>query len=89
METKCLVRSLTYFISNALNRLALGDRDKLVSNADGSLDLYIQSSTPGGDKEANWLPVDKRPFTLLMRLYSPKSEFLVGSWTPPAVRRAN
>jgi len=78
-----------YFIPNALNRLALGDRDKLVTNADGSLDLYIQSSTPGGEKEANWLPVDKKPFTLLMRLYSPKSEFLAGSWTPPAVVRVN
>jgi hypothetical protein len=78
-----------YFIPNALNRLALGDRDKLVANADGSLDLYIQANTPGGEKEANWLPVDKKPFTLLMRLYSPKSEFLAGSWTPPAVRRAN
>jgi len=78
-----------YFIPNALNRLALGDRDKLVTNADGSLDLYIQANTPGGDREANWLPVDKKPFTLLMRLYSPKSEFLSGSWIPPTVARAN
>jgi hypothetical protein len=78
-----------YFIPNALNRLALGDRDKLVTNGDGSLDLYIQANTPGGEKEANWLPVDKKPFTLLMRLYSPKSEFLAGSWTPPAAMRVN
>jgi hypothetical protein len=78
-----------YFIPNALNRLALGDRDKLVTNADGSLDLYIQANTPGGEREANWLPVDKKPFTLLMRLYSPKSEFLSGSWIPPPVARAN
>jgi hypothetical protein len=78
-----------YFISNVLNRLALGDRDKLVTNADGSLDLYIQASTPGSAKEANWLPVDKKPFTLLMRLYSPKSEFLAGAWTPPPVQKAN
>ena len=78
-----------YFMPNALNRLALGDRDKLVTNADGSFDLYIQASTPGGEKEPNWLPVDKKPFTLLMRLYSPKSEFLAGSWTPPAAVRVN
>jgi len=78
-----------YFIPNALNRLALGDRDKLVTNVDGSLDLHIQASTPGGEKEANWLPVDKKAFTLMMRLYSPKSEFLAGSWTPPSVRRVN
>jgi hypothetical protein len=78
-----------YFIPNALNRLALGDRDKLVSNGDGSLDLYMQADSPGGDKEANWLPVAKKPFTLLMRLYSPKSEFLAGSWTPPPVQKMN
>jgi hypothetical protein len=78
-----------YFIPNALNRLALGDRDKLVTNADGSLDLYIQADSPGGDKEANWLPVEKNRFTLLMRLYSPKAEFLSGPWTPPAVARVN
>jgi hypothetical protein len=78
-----------YFIPNAPNRLALGDRDRLVTNAEGSLDLYIQANTPGVEKEANWLPVDKKPFTLLMRLYSPKSEFLAGSWTPPAVMRVN
>jgi hypothetical protein len=78
-----------YFIPNALNRLALGDRDKLVANSDGSLDLYIQANTPGSEREANWLPVDKKPFTLLMRLYSPKPEFLAGEWTPPAVVRVN
>jgi hypothetical protein len=61
-----------YFIPNALKRQALGDRDKLVTNADGSLDLYIQAESPGKDKEAKWLPVAKAPFTLLMRLYSPK-----------------
>ena len=76
-----------YFIPNALKRLALGDRDKLVTNADGSLDLFIQPDSPGTDKEGNWLPVAKAPFTLLMRLYSPKAAILDGTWTPPAVKR--
>lgn len=77
-----------YFIPNSLKRYAIGDRDKLVSNADGSVDLYIQGDSPGKEKEANWLPVGKAPFTLLMRLYSPREEFLEGDWTPPPIRRA-
>lgn len=76
-----------YFIPNALKRQAIGDRDKLVANSDGSLDLSIQADSPGKDKEANWLPVAKAPFTLLMRLYSPREEVINGSWTPPAVRK--
>ena len=76
-----------YFIPNPLKRQAIGDRDKLVANADGSVDLYVQAESPGTDKEANWLPVDKAPFTLLMRLYSPRETFLEGGWEPPAVVR--
>lgn len=76
-----------YFIPNELKRQAIGDRDKLVANADGSVDIYIQSTSPGTDKEANWLPVSRAPFTLLMRLYSPREEFLQGNWSPPVVER--
>jgi hypothetical protein len=76
-----------YFIANALDRQALGDRDKLRFNTDGSLDLYIQAASPGKDKEANWLPVGATPFTLMMRLYSPSTEVLDGDWTPPPVTR--
>ncbi|WFU59002.1 DUF1254 domain-containing protein [Bradyrhizobium pachyrhizi] len=75
-----------YFIPNSLNRQAIGDRSNLVSNADGSLDLYVQSTSPGTDKEANWLPVAKAPFTLMLRLYAPKSEVLDRTWTPPIAR---
>jgi hypothetical protein len=71
-----------------LKRQALGDRDKLHLNADGSLDLYVQAESPGAEKEANWLPVGKAPFTLLMRLYSPKGEVLDGSWTPPPLKQS-
>jgi hypothetical protein len=75
--------------SNALNRFAIGDRDKLSFNADGSLDIYIQNASPAPDKEANWLPAPTGEFNLAMRLYSPRREALDGPWTPPPVKKAN
>ncbi|RDJ14374.1 DUF1254 domain-containing protein [Rhizobium grahamii] len=70
---------------NSIDRYALGDRDDLKFNADGSLDIYIQTANPGAEKEANWLPAPLGEFNLAMRLYSPKREALDGTWTPPKV----
>jgi hypothetical protein len=78
-----------YFIPNALNRQAIGNRSNLVSDADGSLSLYIQPESPGPDKEANWLPVTKGPFTLMLCLYAPKSEVLDRTWSPPPIARVS
>lgn len=75
-------------IPNTSNRYAIGDRDALVFNADGSLDLYIQSSAPGGDRNANWLPSpESGAFSLLLRLYASRAEVVDGRWVPPAVVR--
>jgi hypothetical protein len=76
------------FARNPINRYAIGDRDKLAFNADGSLDLYIQRESPGKDKESNWLPTpESGPFTMNLRLYWPKAEVLDGSWAPSPVKR--
>jgi hypothetical protein len=73
--------------ANALNRNAIGDRDELKFNADGSVDLYFQNESPGKDKETNWLPTPTGDFNLTMRLYAPKLEVLDGQWAPPAVKK--
>jgi hypothetical protein len=74
-----------YFIANPINRYAIGDRDPLNFNADGSLDIYIQGKSPGDGQESNWLPSGDGPFNLTIRLYWPQEPILSGSWHPPAL----
>ena len=80
-----------FFVPNAINRYALSQRDKLVTNPDGSADLFIQAGSPGKDKEANWLPAPKGKFVLVLRMYGPTQRapsIVDGSWTPPPVKRS-
>jgi hypothetical protein len=76
------------FMPNKLQRYTIGDRTGLTRNADGSVDLVLQSQHPGAEKVANWLPtpVEGR-FTLVLRLYAPKLAALDGTWLPPPVTR--
>ncbi|WP_431232643.1 DUF1254 domain-containing protein [Mycolicibacterium psychrotolerans] len=76
-----------YQVANEIDRFAIGDRDALQYNADGSLDLYVQHSNPGPEKVANWLPAPLGTLGVTMRLYAPRREAISGAWHPPAVRR--
>jgi hypothetical protein len=40
-------------VANPINRFAIGDRDALKFNPDGSLELYIQHENPGSEKVSN------------------------------------
>ncbi len=60
------------FIDNPLNRYELGSRDDLLRNPDGSIDLYVQPTAPGGQLNRNWLPSPAtRDFKLTVRIYMP------------------
>jgi hypothetical protein len=75
-------------VANPINRYAIGDRDALTYNANGSLNIYIQAQSPGKDKESNWLPSPKQgTLGLTMRLYAPERSVLDGTWKPPVLKR--
>ena len=76
-----------FLCANPINRFAIGDRNPLKKNADGSVDIHIQKDSPGKDKEDNWLPAPNGPFNLLLRVYWPKEEMLNGNWVPPGVKK--
>ncbi len=76
-----------YFVENPIERYAIGDRDHLRYNDDGSLTIYIQHESPGPGRESNWLPAPEGEFNLFLRLYWPKKDALEGTWKPPAVQR--
>ncbi len=78
-----------FFVDNPIDRYAIGDRDKLTFNPDGSLDIYLQHQSPAQDKASNWLPAPQGRFTMNLRLYLPSAEAFDGRWGPPAVRRVD
>ncbi|KAA0102586.1 DUF1254 domain-containing protein [Mycolicibacterium sp. P1-5] len=60
----------------------------LVQDPDGGVTIYLQNSSPGAEKEANWLPAPTGPFVAALRLYWPKSEALDGTWQAPKIAKA-
>ncbi len=75
------------FVANPIDRYAIGDRDQLKFNPDGSLDIYIQHDSPGKDMESNWLPADVGSFNVVMRMYWPKETAFNGTWSPPPIKK--
>lgn len=77
-----------FYVRNAINRYGVLSGMPLKYNADGSLDIYIQNTTPGAEREANWLPCPPSlPFNLTIRSYQPSKPLLDGSYKIPPVKR--
>jgi hypothetical protein len=77
-----------FTVPNVIERYAIGDRDPLRFNGDGSLDLYLQHDDPGDERRDNWLPAPRGPLGVTLRIYSPRPEALDGTWAPPRLMRA-
>jgi hypothetical protein len=75
-----------FFHPNDLGRYSLGTKNQdLQRNQDGSLTLYAGATSPGDDKESNWLPAPDGTFSLYIRAYWGKEAILDGTWQPPEI----
>ena len=75
-----------YMVSNPIDRYSVGGRSDLVPNADGSIDIYIQSAVPAGHA-SNWLPAPAGNFKLMLRAYLPGAAILDGEYhVPPVIK---
>ena len=79
------------FVSNPIKRYTVGDRTPgLMTNPDGSLEIFIQNAAPQDPKEkANWLPAPSGSFYLNLRMYGPDDSLQKGAWKPPVVKVRN
>jgi len=73
-----------HFVPNPINRYSVSNRSGLVSNSDGSVDIYIQNAAPAGH-ESNWLPAPTGNFILWLRAYLPGQAILDGKYQVPPV----
>jgi hypothetical protein len=80
VETRC-------FIDTPHELAGLDSRKKLITNADGSVDLHFGPTAPAG-KESNWLPtLPGRGWFGLFRFYAPTEPTFDRSWALPDVER--
>jgi len=78
-----------YLVANDIGRYSIGSATEgLKTETDGSLTIYMQTDSPGPDKESNWLPTPAGPFRPIMRMYAPQQPILDGTYTLPAITKA-
>jgi hypothetical protein len=77
-------------VANPLQRYLINSPmlTSLVPDPDGGYTFDIQNSSPGIERESNWLPAPTGPFMLVLRLYWPKPDALNGGWKAPQPARA-
>lgn len=72
-------------VRNPISRYSIGNKSKgLKYESNGDLIIYLQASSPGKDKESNWLPTPKNEnFNFVIRIYGPNDKVINGTWKMP------
>ncbi|WP_082333642.1 DUF1254 domain-containing protein [Mangrovimonas sp. TPBH4] len=74
------------FVDNPLNRYKMSpDIEGFKKNADGSFDITISNQQP--ENTDNWIPANKGPFYIILRLYQPQQIVLDENYDIPDVKK--
>jgi len=73
-------------LHNSANKYEVASYEPgLQKGADGSVSIYIAKEQPAGVPKANWLPVSRGRFNLMLRVYGPEGN-VTGEYIPPGIR---
>jgi hypothetical protein len=80
-----------YLVDNPIDRYSLGDRSPGLQYADdGSVTIYLQTTSPGPEHESNWLPTPATgTFRPMLRAYQPGETLIEGTYPMPPVIRTD
>jgi hypothetical protein len=79
-----------FYVRNGLNRYGILSSMPLKFSPDGSLDVYLQSDSPGPDRESNWLPIPPSgSYNVTVRVYQPKESLMDGTYHLPPITRTD
>jgi hypothetical protein len=56
-------------------------------NPDGSLSVYLARTLPAGVPQANWLPIPRGPFNVMLRVYGPEGNDSHNTYAPPGIQK--
>jgi hypothetical protein len=73
-----------YMVNNSTGHSSVNSHWDLVTNADGSIDLLLQSHQPS-DAPQNWITTPPGRFKLMLRAYLPTADIVNGDYQVPPV----
>jgi hypothetical protein len=73
-------------VRNSKNKYAVASyTEGLEFNSDGSLSVYMARDLPAGIPVANWLPIPRGAFNIMLRFYGPEGSVADNTYVPPAI----
>lgn len=78
-----------FLVPNPIARYSIGNKTQgLKYESNGDLIFYLQASSPGKEKESNWLPTPKsEKFMFVMRIYGPQPDVINNTWKLPLIEK--